>query len=917
MDFTLYHSSEAGWTGWCGAKWTFTYDATLSVSGQTVTVRWGDGTSYSYALSGTTYICNQRGIHDTLTGSGTAYDVLTQDQTKYHFSSKDINGTTFGNNSFNLVSITDRNGNAITISRVTSGQVYQIQDCTGRKITLGYNGNNISTVTDPLGRQWTLGYLDGNNNLNKITLPPLNGQTYSIQLGYADNGSNAANHNVTSITSPGNRTVMAFYNGDNSVQWVKDALNHYTNFAYYAASTTVTDPNNHLATYNFLYSTLASVTDPLNKTASTVFDINNALVQSTDRRGHSSSTTPDPHNGASLNTTDADGNTTSAIYDGSTSFVQSSTDANLRTTRYSYVGSHNLSQVLDPLSVNANALTDYPASWFGLPDWTRDANNHMTTFGYDNNPAGSNGYVPGSATAYGILTSTTDPNGITNTSHYGNVLGWVDWTTDNQQHKTSFAYDDWGRVYQTTAPDGTVSTTEYDPDGNVLSINGGYWRDYAYRCGQGAGDGWGYDGGYSGTTSTYLCGNTIDTRLVSHPAPQSVYQGERNGADFTYTLPGLYANRLYTVRMHFAEFGNYHPGDRVFNVSLNGQVVLPNFDIIAAAGASNRAVIREFAVTPDSSGTIRIRFTHVSGGDPNAKIDGVEIIRRGVSNLYDTEGRLYQSTDGRGDTVSYTYDQPDANNNHQLGLLSWKTDGAGHTTHYSYTSRDELASAAYANGTSESWTYDENGNLQTYTRPEGSVITYQYDNNNLLSHILYQNTSVNHNVDFTYDFANRRQTMADGIGTNWKWSYDDDGRLLELATPYNTIDYGYYPNNDANYRGLLASRTENNGVGAWRYTTYDNDNNLIGMVNPFGEQTLFHYDTLNRQDQVQNAIHQWTTYGFDVLSRTTSVAWGTSAGDTSTGWENYAYDYSGALVQKDQNDGSTTRYGYDGAGQIT
>ncbi len=226
-----------------GAKWTFTYDATLSVSGQTVTVRWGDGTSYSYALSGTTYICNQRGIHDTLTGSGTAYDVLTQDQTKYHFSSKDINGTTFGNNSFNLVSITDRNGNAITISRVTSGQVYQIQDCTGRKITLGYNGNNISTVTDPLGRQWSLGYTDGYNNLNTVTLPPLNGQTYSIQLGYADNGSNAANHNVTSITSPGNRTVMAFYNGDNSVQWVKDTLSHYTNFAYYATSTTVTDPN--------------------------------------------------------------------------------------------------------------------------------------------------------------------------------------------------------------------------------------------------------------------------------------------------------------------------------------------------------------------------------------------------------------------------------------------------------------------------------------------------------------------------------------------------------------------------------------------------------------------------------------------------------------------------------------------------
>ncbi len=904
VDFTLYHSSEAGWTGWCGVKWTCTEDAVLSSNTQTVTVRWGDGTTYSFTLSGSAYVCNQRGIHDTLTGSGTAYDILTQDQTKYHFSSKDVNGSNFGNG-FNLVSVTDRNGNAVTISRVTSGQIYQIQDCTGRTISLGYDGQGrISTVTDPLNRQWVLGY-DGSNNLSTITLPSLNGQSYSTQLGYD------GNHNINSITSPGKRTTTAYYNGDNSVQWIKDALGYPLSFGYSATATTVTDANNHATTYNFLYGTVASVTDPLGKTASTVFDINNALAQSTDRRGHSSYTTPDPRSGTSLNTTDADGNTTSAAYNGSTSYVSSTTDANNKTTRYSYVGNYNLSQVLDPLSVNANALTDYPAIWYGLPDWTRDANSHMTTFGYDNNPAGSGGYTGG----YGILTSTTDPNGITNTSHYGNALGWVDWTTDNQQHRTSFVYDNWGRVVQTTAPDGTVTTTEYDPDGNVLSVDGGYWRDYLLRCGQGAGDTWGADGWYSGGGSAATT-NAIDTRLVSIPAPPSVYQSERNAPDFTYSLPNLYPGRVYTVRLHFAETNNYRPGDRVFSISINGQTVLPAFDILAAAGAINRAVIREFAAKADGNGFLTIRFQHVSGGDPNAKVDGIEIIRRGVSNLYDTEGRLYQSTDGRGNTVTYTYDQSDTNNNRQLGLLSWKTDGAGHTTRYSYTSRNELASAAYANGTSESWGYDENGNLQTYTRPEGSVITYQHDNNNLLLHILYQNTTVNHNVDFTYDADNRRQTMADGIG-NWRWDYDADGRLTLLTMPTNTIGYNYYPANAANYRGLLASRTEGNGVGAWNYTTYDNDDNLIAMVNPFGEQTLFHYDTLNRRDQVQNAIHQWTTYGFDALSRTQSIAWGTSAGDTSTGWENYAYDPAGALVQKDQNDGSTTRYGYDGAGQIT
>ena len=899
VDFTLYHSSEAGWTGWCGAKWTFTDDAVLGVSGQTVTVRWGNGTSYSFTLSGSTYYtCNQRGVHNTLTGSGSAYDILTQDQTKYHFSS-------FGNG-IDLVSVTDRNGNAVVISRYSSGQVSYIQDCTGRKINVGYDGaGRISTVTDPLNRQWTLGYTDGSSNLNSVTLPPLNGQTYSVMLGYD------GNHNVTSITSPDRRTTGASYNGDGSVQWVKDGQGHPLSFGYSATATTVTDANNHATTYNFLYSTMASVTDPLGKTASTVFDINNALVQSTDRRGHSSYTTPDPHNGTSLNTTDADGNTTSAVYNGNTSYVSSTKDANGKTTQYSYVGSYNLSQVLDPLSVNANALTDYPSTWYGLPDWTRDANSHVTYFGYDNNPAGTGSYTGG----YGILTSTQDPNGLVTTSHYFNALGWVDWTTDNQQHKTSFAYDNWGRVVQTTLPDGTVTTTEYDLDGNVLSVNGGYNRPYAIRCGQGAGDGWGGDGGYSGGNGVSSVGTAIDTSLVSNPAPQSVYQFERWGnAPLSYTLGGLYPNRLYTVRLHFAENFFNGPGQRLFDVAINGQTKLFGFDIYATAGGMYRAVVREFAVKADGSGSVVISFTDRGGG---SKVSGIEVTNRGVSSAYDADNRRIGMIDGRGVTTRDTYEQTDTSGHTQYGLLSWKTDGAGHTTRYTYTNRDELANAAYANGTSEGWTYDENGNTQTYTQAAGCIITYQYDSNNLLSHILYQNTSVNHNVDFTYDFANRRQTMADGIGTNWRWDYDDDGRLLDLITPYNTVSYGYYPNNDANYRGLLAKRTESNGVGTWNYTTYDSDNNLLAMVNPFNELTQFHYDTLGRQDQVQNAIHQWTTYGFDALSRVQSIAWGTGAGDTSTGWENYAHDPAGALVQKTQNDGSTSSYGYDGAGQIT
>ena len=51
---------------------------------------------------------------------------------------------------------------------------------------------------------------------------------------------------------------------------------------------------------------------------------------------------------------------------------------------------------------------------------------------------------------------------------------------------------------------------------------------------------------------------------------------------------------MYTVRLHFADLDNDQPGRRVFDVKLQGKVVLKDFDIVAAGGGKNRAVVREF-----------------------------------------------------------------------------------------------------------------------------------------------------------------------------------------------------------------------------------------------------------------------------------------------------------------------------------
>jgi malectin (di-glucose binding ER protein) len=127
--------------------------------------------------------------------------------------------------------------------------------------------------------------------------------------------------------------------------------------------------------------------------------------------------------------------------------------------------------------------------------------------------------------------------------------------------------------------------------------------------------------------------NHKDTRIdvsAPHAAPAAVYQSERYGNDFAFTFPVPKGER-YQVRLHFAEIFDDSPGRRIENVEINGQPVLTNLDIFAAAGGMNKALVREFSgVAPDTGGNIVIRIASASNSpDHNAKISGIEILKPG------------------------------------------------------------------------------------------------------------------------------------------------------------------------------------------------------------------------------------------------------------------------------------------------
>ena len=130
-------------------------------------------------------------------------------------------------------------------------------------------------------------------------------------------------------------------------------------------------------------------------------------------------------------------------------------------------------------------------------------------------------------------------------------------------------------------------------------------------------------------------GPSTDWPYAPSPAPTisgtsdpTLYQTERAGPSFSYTLSGLNSG-FYTVTLDFAEiYYTQSPdsGIRVFDVSINNEQVLTNFDIGAEVGPLS-ALQETFTNIPSSNGQIVVQLTGTNNGsDHNAKINALSVV---------------------------------------------------------------------------------------------------------------------------------------------------------------------------------------------------------------------------------------------------------------------------------------------------
>ncbi len=144
-------------------------------------------------------------------------------------------------------------------------------------------------------------------------------------------------------------------------------------------------------------------------------------------------------------------------------------------------------------------------------------------------------------------------------------------------------------------------------------------------------------------------------RLIEGQPDPHLLKAARAG-QFRYDIP--LRPGVYELRLSFAEteFGPGNPGGggdstRIFQVSMNGAVLLNAMDPLAEAGAPNRLHVRVFKnVAPAADGKLHLRFDRLTGDavlnaiellpSPRGRIHPVRIVAQN-SPVMDADGRLW------------------------------------------------------------------------------------------------------------------------------------------------------------------------------------------------------------------------------------------------------------------------------------
>ena len=311
---------------------------------------------------------------------------------------------------------------------------------------------------------------------------------------------------------------------------------------------------------------------------------------------------------------------------------------------------------------------------------------------------------------------------------------------------------------------------------------------------------------------------------------------------------------------------------------------------------------------------VTVEYGYDSYGNPNSITMPLSITS---VPYYDAAGRLKSMQDALGHTYSYSYDDND-------NLKSSK-DPKNKTTWYSYDLNDNLIGITNANngettltydddtdwltdvsfgGAKKSYSYNADGTLACYTKPDRTRLNYDYD---ALGHVTDDGINT-----YSYDSQTLRLKSVTNKDSGKKLSLSYDGFGRVTGTTYNGHSNTYEYDDNGNCIKI------NN-------TTYEYDKlNRLKYVNFNSKTITYNYRNDSQLSSIDYNGTMTTTYGYDdagrMISKKTKLSNGTVIASYS-----YELDKVGNIIEQTKTEplddialsNMEVEYSYNNANRIT
>ncbi|HCE67759.1 MAG TPA: hypothetical protein DER40_09660 [Geobacter sp.] len=828
LDISLYYRSIPFAPSAIGDGWSHSYEMSLQNGAGTSKVFWYHGKRRIYNKYTTAYVSPKGDYSSLLQNADGTWTITEPDGLRRNF---DVSG--------NITSLVDRYGNALTFN-YTSGKLTTVTDPGNRTVTFGYDptSGKLVTITDPNNKSYTLDYPNG--KLETLTLPGGDqwGYTYNASNGLLETKTDPdlfsssyvyTGQKVTAATDPNLKASGYSFAAPTAAGKIPDAYPIQVAILKYFTLADK-DLNSWVFTYDGLIEKIRSKKDPLNYTTNYTYYPN----------GLRKSVTEPPMNGVSYTTFytyDLLGNVTNETEPLDTSalgidpdlVVDPATDSRIN-TKFAFSYTYDLTNTNPAFK---NLITRM--------DDKRGPNILTTTYSYSTD---AEGY---------LVTAVTDPAMATTViRHYSN--GKIKDITDANLKQTTYNYYDdtpqnqaakvVGFLKSIVTPDG-VTTSYYDPS-NV---------NVAYDA--------------NGNNIWHVI---LDKDGVPRKTVISTYDDR---------------NRLQTVTTRA-------PGQPDI-ITTYGYDANDNLNSVKDAEQKETKYLFDFNRQTTKITDARLKSTDLvyggsgcpSCGNGADKLTSVtDANQHSTTYSYDKVGRLEYETDPLGKKYHYTY--------HPNGKLDKKYNATSGTdvlqVSYNHNNRGQLTGKQYADGSSVSYGYDENGRIQTAS-----------------------------NANISYTFSNY-------TGGSYK------GRLKSVKDNTNnrTVSYEQY-----NALGQRKQVTVSDVNGSRTTTHQYDDANRPWIITAGTKVFTYLYDKLGRRDTISYPNSVTAKHDYDNLDRLTGIKHSTATATitfanysgfdktgsrkskiTSNGAETYQYDEIYRLTQTDTPKGPE-KYSYDDVGNRT